>query len=103
MMALVKEFKDFLFKSNAFALAIGIVTGIAVTDLVKGIVACFFDPLIRAISPGQGGAFTIGPFQVGAFLGIALNFIAVMAVVFLAAKIFLREKKEEKKEEAKKP
>ena len=94
MNKLLDEFKAFLVKTNAFALAIAVVVGFAVKELVDGIVACFVKPLIDKVLPGDmGQGLTLWVFRVGDFVTIAINFVIIMWVVFMLSKVFIREKK----------
>ena len=88
------EFGEFLRKTNALTVAIGICLGIAVKDLVTGLVECFIQPIIdlAKVSGGPWG-LTIWIFQVGRFLGIVINFVIIAWVLFLISKWFLKEEK----------
>lgn len=93
-MGLLAEFKAFLTKSNAIAIAIGIIVGMAFKDFVDGVIACFIKPLIDKVLPGDfGGGVTVWVFRVGDFLTIAVNFLVIMWVLFLLSKALLKEEK----------
>lgn len=88
----VGEFVAFLKKTNAATIAIGIALGIAVVELVNGIMSCFVKPLLGLLgSKDSGGSFTIWVFRVGDFIGIAINFVAVLFVLFLLGKVFIKD------------
>jgi large conductance mechanosensitive channel len=89
------EFQAFLHKTNALALGIAIVLGLAVKELVDGVVSCFIQPIINLVKISEGPGITIWIFQVGRFIGVAINFVIVAWVVFMLSKLFLKE--EEKK------
>ena len=90
---LLGEFVAFLKKVNAAQIAIGIAVGVAVVELVNGIMACFIKPLLALLGgkDSYGGSFKIWVFEVGNFIGIAINFIAVMLVLFILGKAFVKE------------
>jgi hypothetical protein len=48
----LKEFREFLLKQNAFALAIGVVIGAAVGKVVSGIVDDLVMPIVGVLLPG---------------------------------------------------
>ena len=86
-------FVAFLKKTNAATVAIGIAVGIAVVELVNGIMSCFIKPLLALLGGKEsyGGSFKIWVFEVGNFIGIAINFIAVMLVLYVLGKVFIKE------------
>lgn len=95
-MRMVKEFKDFLLKQNVIALAIAVVVGTALNEVVKSLVDGFIMPIILVMQPGgdwQTAKWTAGPFTfgVGAFLAAVINFIIVGFVVWRISKIFIKD------------
>ena len=90
---IINGFAEFLKKTNAATVAIGIAVGIAVVDLVNGIMACFIKPLLALLGSKDnfGGSFTIWVFRVGDFIGIAINFIAVMLVLYMLGTVFIKD------------
>ena len=52
MKAYAKEFRDFLFKQNALALAVGVIIGAAVSKVVSGIVDDVLMPIVGVVLPG---------------------------------------------------
>src|SRR5262245_3855824 len=87
------QFAEFLRKTNALAVAIGICLGIAVKQVVDGVVSCFIQPIIDLVKISEGPGITIWIFKVGEFLGIVINFLIVAWVLFLISKWFLKEEK----------
>lgn len=102
------EFKAFLTKSNALALAIGVVIGTAVGKVVSSIVGDLLMPLIGLVAPTggswrdwavgplvqpPGGGPAVGAFKLGSFLGSVLDFVIVAFVIFMLTKLLLREAK----------
>ena len=91
---LLLEFKAFLVKTNALAVAVGITLGLAVVALVNGVIACFITPLIDKVLPGNlGGGFSIWVFRVGDFVSVAINFVVIALVLFAIGKMFMKEEK----------
>jgi large conductance mechanosensitive channel len=86
------DFKAFLFKANIFALAIAVVAGFAVNDLVKAFTNDFINPLLAKLLPGDMG-WELWVFQVGHFIGAVIQFIIAMWVLFLLSKVFVKEEK----------
>jgi large conductance mechanosensitive channel len=95
-----KEFRDFLLKQNAVALAIGVIIGAAIGKVVSGIVDDIVMPLIGVVLPGgewrnaQIQLSAQNAIKYGDLLGRLVDFVLVAAVVFVATKILLEEKKE---------
>src|SRR5882762_3787226 len=52
MKATTKEFREFLLKQNAFALAVGVVIGAAIGKVVSGIVEDVVMPIVGLVLPG---------------------------------------------------
>ncbi len=89
------DFKAFLLKQNALALAIGVVIGAAAGKVVTAIVDDFIMPIVGAASPGgnwQKATLDVGPvkFGVGDLASAFFNFLIVAVVVWQISKIFVR-------------
>jgi large conductance mechanosensitive channel len=97
-MKLYGEFRDFLLKQNALALAVGVVIGAAVGKVVSGIVDDVIMPILGVILPGGGwrkAEWVISgenAIKYGDLLGRLVDFVIVALVVFLVTKALLREK-----------
>jgi large conductance mechanosensitive channel len=96
-----QEFKAFLTKTNALALAVGVVIGAAVGKVVSSMVEGLIMPLVGLAAPeGQWREIAFGPpdkdgigsFKVGNVMGSLLDFTIVALIVFLVTKALLREK-----------
>ena len=104
-----KDFKAFLTKSNALALALGVVIGASVGKVVSAIVDDLIMPVVglvnRAVNETSGDwrAIAFGPpdekghgvFKVGHFIGTLLDFFIVALVIFLVTKLVLRQKEKD--------
>lgn len=91
---LAGEFREFLLKQNALALAVGVVIGAAFGRVVSGLVDDLIMPIVGLLAPGgDWRQIKLGPFLVGDFAGRVLDFFIVAAVVFAVVKIFVRETK----------
>ncbi len=101
-MGMVGEFKEFLLRTNAFALAIGVIIGGAVGKVVSSIVSDLLMPLIGLMSPG--GAWrtwqivltvdaegkVANALNLGTFLGTVVDFTIIGAVVFMVTKTIMK-------------
>ena len=93
---MVKEFIGFLKEYSIIGLAIAVIIGGKLNDLVKSIVDQLIMPIVGLLVPGgdwRQMAFEIGStkFGVGIILGAFIDFVIVAAVVFAIAKYILRE------------
>lgn len=101
-MGVFSEFKEFLNEYKVVPLAIAFIMGVAATALIQSLVNNVIMPIITPFIPGgawQTATFNLGPIVIGwgAFLGAVINFIIIAFVVFMMAKIVLKEKKVTKK------
>ncbi|MGH7718343.1 MAG: MscL family protein [Gemmatimonadaceae bacterium] len=95
MLGLWHDFKAFLIKQNALALAIAVVIGTALNGLVQSIVDNFIMPVVGAATPGgawRETAIQLGPIAlgIGPFLAALLNFLIVGLVAWQISKVFIR-------------
>ena len=102
---MLSEFKGFLLKTNALALAVGVIIGAAagtvVTSLVNDIImppigialggVDFADLRVVLKSAVGGDPATEVAIRYGAFLNTILSFVIVAFVVFWISKMFLKE------------
>ncbi len=101
-MGLISEFKEFLYEYKVIPLAIALIMGIASTAFIKSFVDNIVMPIITPFIPGgawKTATVEIGPIVLGwgAFLGELINFVVIAFVIFLIAKMVLKEEKVEKK------
>ncbi len=94
---MLHEFKEFLTKSNALALAIGVIIGAATGKVVTAIVDDLIMPLISCLMPAgdwrdaqlilshstdAAGKITVSAIKYGHFLGATIDFLCIAFVVF---------------------
>ena len=89
-----REFKSFLIKQNALALAIAVVIGAALSDVVKSLVDNIIMPIVGYATPGgdwRAATFNVGPvrFGIGAVAGALLNFLIIGLVAWRLSRMFL--------------
>lgn len=90
-----REFKAFLVKQNALALAIGVVIGAALTKVVTALVDDIIMPIVAVAYPGglwRETTLDVGPFRflVGDLASAILNFVIVAFVVWRISKAFMK-------------
>ena len=103
---MIADFRAFLLKANAIALAIGVIIGAAVGNVVSALVADLVMPLISLVLPSgtwreakfmlPGGVDAAGkptenPLLYGHMLGVLVDFLLIMLVVYLLMKALVRE------------
>ncbi len=98
----MSEFRDFLTEYKVIGLAIAFIMGAAITALVTSLVNNIIMPVVAVLLPNgdwQTAVLELGPVQlgIGAFLSALLNFAIIAFVIFLMAKIVLKEEKVTKK------
>lgn len=109
----LKEFRDFAVKGNVVDLAIGVIIGVAFGKIVESLVGDIFMPFLGAIggfdfsnyfialssqvnAPSLEEARKQGAvLAYGKFITIAINFVIVAVVLFLAVKFINRIKRRE--------
>ena len=90
----LQEFRTFLLKQNAVALAIGVIIGAALGRVVSGLVEDVIMPLVGlALPAGDWRNAQLGVIKYGDLAGRIVDFLIVAAVVFVATKVLIRESK----------
>ena len=99
---MLQEFKSFLLKTNALALAVGVIIGAAVGKVVSSLVSDILMPVIGVLIPGgvwrelsfvltrKPDGAPANQITYGAFLGTLVDFVIVAFVVFLITKALLK-------------
>lgn len=92
------DFRDFLLKQNALALAVGVIIGSAIGKVVTSIASDLLMPVIGLALPGgdwrdwkyvlsrtigSDGKESVSAINYGAFVGTVVDFVIVSFVVFL--------------------
>ncbi|MBX3073102.1 large conductance mechanosensitive channel protein MscL [Candidatus Obscuribacterales bacterium] len=101
---MITEFKDFLFKTNALALAVGVIIGATTGKVVSAVVDDLIMPPIAMIMPpgdwrdaqielsrakDADGKVTVNAIKYGHFAGTMVDFVTISFVVFLLGKTVL--------------
>ena len=92
-----KEFREFLLKQNAFALAVGVIIGAAIGKVVSGIVEDLLMPVIGLVLPGgewRSAQLVLSgqnAIKYGDLFGRIVDFFFIALVVFLLTKAFLEK------------
>ena len=95
-------FIAFLKNYGVIGLAIAVVIGAAVSKLVSSLVADIIMPLVTFFIPGgawRTATWTIGSvvLNTGSFIGNIIDFVIIALVVYMMAKIILKEETVTKK------
>jgi len=101
-MGVLQEFMDFLKEYKVLPLAIAFIIGGAATVLVQSLVNDIVMPFVGVLIPGgdwKSSVLQLGPvgLGVGPFLSALINFVIIAFVVFMIAKMVLKEEKVPKK------
>ncbi|MGX7073851.1 large conductance mechanosensitive channel protein MscL [Falseniella ignava] len=109
---MLKDLKEFLLRGNVVDLAVGVIIasafGAIVTSLVNDIITpLILNPALKAASVERIAELSWNGVSYGSFLSAVINFLVVGTVLFFVIKGIEKAqsltKKEEEKEEAKKP
>ncbi len=97
-----EEFKAFLMKTNALALAVGVIIGAAVGKVVSSLVSDILMPVIGLLIPGgawrdmelvlthKADGSVANAIKYGSFLGGVVDFVIIAFVVFMITKALLK-------------
>jgi large conductance mechanosensitive channel len=101
-MGMLREFNEFIKEYKVMPLAIAFIMGAAITTMIQSLVNDVIMPVITPFIPGgewKTATLVIGPIVIkwGSFLGALINFIIIALVVFMIAKMILKEEKVTKK------
>ena len=102
----MKGFMEFIRKQGVVGLAIGFIVGVAVSGLVTSLVNDLINPLVGLIIQTNNLdtlTFKLGDatFKYGSFIGVLINFIIILAVVYFGFKALRLEKLDLEEEEEK--
>jgi large conductance mechanosensitive channel len=93
---MIAEFRGFLTKTNALALAIGVIIGAAVGNVVSAMAADILMPVIGLVLPGgdwRAAKWTLrgeSAIAYGHFIGTVVDFLLISLVVFFIVKMLVR-------------
>jgi large conductance mechanosensitive channel len=102
---MVAEFRGFLTKTNALALAVGVIIGAAVGNIVSAVSADLLMPVIGLFLPGgnwreakvvlrsttdAAGKVTENAILYGHFLGVLIDFLIISLVLFLVVRTLVK-------------
>jgi large conductance mechanosensitive channel len=102
---MVGEFRAFLLKSNALALAVGVIIGVALNSVVTSLVNDIIMPPIGLILGGidfsalkivlkaavGGDPATEVAIRYGTFINVVISFVVVAFVIWWISKMFVKE------------
>jgi large conductance mechanosensitive channel len=103
-MSMAREFKDFLVKQNALALAVAVIIGAAIGKVVSSIVDDVINPILGLALPGGSwrearivlsrttdatGKAVENAIQYGHLLGAIVDFVIIGLVIFMIIKYAL--------------
>lgn len=101
---MLKEFTEFLKHYGVIGLAIAVIIGGKLNDLVTAVVSGLLMPVVGRVTSATGGDWRdwkpelLGiKFEMGAVLGSGIDFVVVALIVFWMAKKILREETVTKK------
>lgn len=110
---MLRDFKEFLLKQNALALAIGVIIGASIGKVVSSIADNVINPIIGELLPGgdwrsahiplsrgvdAAGQPTVNAISYGTLIGALVDFVIIAFVIFLIARYFIPKAKEKKPE-----
>jgi large conductance mechanosensitive channel len=102
---MIAEFRGFLTKTNALALAVGVIIGAAVGNVVSALAADILMPIVGLFLPGgnwrearivlrtatdAAGKVTENAILYGHFIGTVIDFLIVSLVVFFIVKALVK-------------
>ena len=101
---MLQGFKDFIARGNAIEMAVGIVLGLAFTEVVNAVVDGLITPLIAAMGGvpdlSELWMFELNEavFSIGAILGAIINFLIVAAALYFVVVMPLNKLAERRKQ-----
>ena len=102
---MIAEFRGFLTKTNALALAVGVIIGAAVGSVVSAMAADILMPIVGLFLPGGDwrqakivlssstdavGKVTENAIMYGHFIGTVLDFLIISLVIFLIVRSLIK-------------
>ncbi len=95
-MRIIFEFRAFIEKYQVLGLAVAFVIGVASTKMITALVNDLVMPVVAVLVPGgdwRTATLNVGPFKflIGDFVGSLIDFLIVLAVIFMIVKYVMRE------------
>src|SRR4051794_28517352 len=93
---MLAEFRGFLTKTNALALAVGVIIGAAVGNIVSALAADILMPIVGLVLPGgnwRDAKFVLSresAILYGHFIGTFIDFVIISLVLFLIVRSLVR-------------
>lgn len=102
---MVSEFRAFLTKTNALALAVGVIIGAAVGNVVSGLASDILMPIVSLVLPGgtwreakwvlsrstdASGKVVENAMLYGRFVGALIDFLVISLVLFLIIRTLVK-------------
>jgi len=96
---MVQEFKEFATKGSLIDMAVGIIIGVAVSDMIGALVDNVIMPIVGIFLGGvdfSSLAITVGEASIGygAFVQAIIDFLIIAFVIFMILKVINRMKQE---------
>lgn len=96
---MIKEFVQFLKQYGVIGMAIAVIIGGKLNELVTSLVSdllmpLFFRPALQAAQVDDIRKLSFGGILYGKVLGSLIHFLIVASLIFLFSKLILREKKD---------
>ncbi len=100
---MIKEFFDFLRKTNALALAVAVIIGVAIGKVVTSVVNDLLMPIVglfvgggdwrsmQVVLKAAPDGKVLSALGVGSFLGTVVDFVIIAFFVFIITRMFLKE------------
>lgn len=83
---MIKEFRDFLLRSNVVDLAVAVVIGVAFGAIVTSLVEDILTPLLGIVGVPDFSSWTItlgsAELRIGSFLNALISFVMIAAAIF---------------------
>jgi large conductance mechanosensitive channel len=83
-MTVLSEFREFIMRGNAVDLAVGIIIGAALANVVTSVTDGVIRPLFLLLAPNPSVGLMLGPVDIGRVISAIINFLMTAAVVFFA-------------------
>jgi large conductance mechanosensitive channel len=101
-MGVMTEFKEFLQEYKVIGLAVAFIIGVAAIALITALVNDIIMPLLTPflfVGEWKMAKLALGPFTFawGDFVSAVINFVIIAFVVFMIAKLIIKEEKVAKK------